>query len=98
MRYKVLFKKRRNDEPYILGVFENEATANLVAQGEYHYRGGMTGSYEISKSFYNPEPIPEYLYPILLQTYSFLSTEEQEVFRDHHINYLKRKGLIPQWS
>ena len=98
MGYKVLFRKRSIDLEYDLGTYKTKTIAEVVAKGEYYYRGGMTPDYRIVRSSEQINSIPEHLYDVLLQVHGFLSSEEQEVFRDHHIDYLKRRGLIPQWG
>lgn len=94
MNYKVLFQKRSTEPEYELGTFSSYTMASLVAKGEYYYRGGVTPDYRIIESTEAPERIPEHLYDVLVQAVGFLSTEEQEVFRDEHFKYLRRKGLV----
>jgi hypothetical protein len=95
MNYKVLFKKRITDEEeYSLGVYDSETLASVVAKGEYYYRGGCTPEYRFESSNEESQDIPEYLYPTLIQVVGFLTAEEQEVFRDRHINFLSKSGLL----
>lgn len=95
MNYKVLFKKRSIDpEQYDVGVYSSYLVASVVAKGEYYYRGGMTGEYDIIETSDEAQRFPEHLYPTLIQVVGFLTNEEQEVFKESHLKYLKRKGLI----
>ena len=95
MSYKVLFKKRITDkEWYDVGSYSSHNLAIVVAKGEYYYRGGVTPEYQIIKSNEEIQSIPEYLYPTLTYCVGFLSSEEQEVFRDEHFKYLRAKGLV----
>jgi hypothetical protein len=95
MSFEVLFKKRIIDEKYYsLGEYESYTTASVVAKGEYYYRGGCTPVYKIIKSSKRPQKIPEHLYPILIRVVGFLTSDEQEIFKNHHLDYLKKKGLI----
>jgi hypothetical protein len=95
MSYKVLFKKRIIDKDwYDLGSYATYDIAMVVAKGEYYYRGGVTPEYEIVECNKLPQEIPPYLYPTLIYCAGFLSSEEQEAFRNEHFKYLRTKGLV----
>ena len=93
--FKVLFRKREIDVDYYdMGSYRSYTLATLVAKGEYYYRGGCTPTWKIIKSSERPQRIPEHLYEVLTRVVGFLTSEEQEVFKNHHLDYLKRMGLI----
>lgn len=95
MSYKILFKKREIDpEHYDLGSYYSYALATVVAKGEYYYRGGCTPTWKIVKSSERPQKIPEHLYEVLTRVVGFLTSEEQEVFKNQHLDYLRSVGLI----
>ena len=94
MSYKVLFRKREMDPEYSVGSYYSHTLAMVAAKGEYYYRGGMTPTYRIVKCSEKPHRLPEHLYEVLTRVVGFLSTEEQEVFRDEHFVYLRTKGLV----
>jgi hypothetical protein len=95
MSFKVLFKKRITDpEWYDVGSYATHDIAMVVAKGQYYYRGGMTPEYKVVKCTRRPERIPEYMYPILIQCVTFLTTEEQKAFKDQHLDYLRKIGEI----
>lgn len=94
MSYKVLFRKREMDPEYSLGTYYSHVLAMVVAKGEYYYRGGCTPTYRIVKSSEKPERIPGHLYEVLTRVVGFLTSEEQEVFKDQHFVYLRNKGLV----
>lgn len=96
MHYKVLFKKRSIDQWYSLGNYKNKQLAKVIAKGEYYYRGGCTPDYEIIKTTepVNNNTIPSHLFDTLIEVVGFLNSEEQEIFRDEHIKYLKKIGRL----
>ena len=94
MSYQVLFRKREMDPEYSVGFYYSYTLAMVVAKGEYYYRGGMTPTYRIIKSNEKPHRIPDHLYEVLTRVVGFLTSEEQEVFRDQHFVYLRAKGLV----
>lgn len=95
MNYEVLFKKTSTDtKEYSLGVYDSKTLASVVAKGEYYYRGGISPEYRFKKSLDKSQDIPEYLYPILVRVVGFLTSEEQEVFRERHVNFLSRNGQL----
>jgi hypothetical protein len=95
MSYGVLFRKRVIDkEWYSLGAYATHTLATVVAKGEYYYRGGVTPEYKVVDSDQPSQTIPSYLYPTLISCVGFLTSEEQEVFKNEHLKYLRSMGEL----